>query len=75
MLGVREFFEKYKEGLAIELCAGNEGLKKSIRTAEIERPGLALTGFLRGHSSKRVLVFGRVEMEYFRSLPQEIRKE
>ena len=74
MLGVSEFFEKYQEALALELCAGDEGLKRSIRAVEIERPGLALTGFLKGHSTKRVLVFGRVEMEYLRELGIETRR-
>ena len=75
MLEVAEFFDKYRETLALELCAGEIGVKRGIKAVEIERPGLALTGFLKGYSSKRVLVFGRVEMEYLRGLEESVRRE
>jgi HPr kinase/phosphorylase len=73
MLIVREFIDRYKEILDLELCVGEEGLGRGIKVPEIERPGLSLTGFLKGHSSKRILIFGRVEMEYLRELPGAVR--
>ncbi len=74
MLEVRDFYQKYREELKLDLCAGDEGLRRTIRVPEIERPGLSLTGFLKGHSPKRILVFGRVEMEYMRKLSEGVRK-
>lgn len=74
MLEVRDFYERYRETLKLDLCAGDQGLRRSIRVPEIERPGLCLTGFLRGHSPRRILVFGRVEMEYLRQLRDLVRK-
>jgi len=73
MLIVKEFIDRYKEVLDLELCVGEEGLSRGIKVPEIERPGLSLTGFLKGHSSKRILVFGRVEMEYLRELSEGMR--
>src|SRR3990167_3029276 len=75
MLEVKDFYQRYAEALKLELCAGDEGLRRSIRVPEIERPGLCLTGFLKGHSPKRILVFGRVEMEYMRHLGEAVRKK
>ncbi len=74
MLEVKDFYQRYSEVLKLDLCAGDEGLRRAIRVPEIERPGLCLTGFLKGHSPKRILIFGRVEMEYLRRLSEGIRK-
>jgi len=73
MLKVQEFYKKYKELLALEGTLSEVGFGKSIKVAEVERPGLALTGFLKWYSQKRLLVFGRGEMEYLRELSDELR--
>ncbi len=75
MLTVKEFYSKHGDVCNLELYAGRSGLLKSIKGLEIERPGLALSGFLKGHSDKRVMVFGRVEMEYIRKLSRKERLE
>jgi len=75
MLLVSDFIHKYRESLSLELYAGEEGCSKSIKTSEIERPGLTLTGFYKGHTSKRILVFGKVEMEYLREMDVAMRKK
>lgn len=75
MLEVSEFYKRFGEELSLQLVAGKEGITRSIKTPEIERPGLSLTGFLRGHSHKRVLVFGRVEIEYLRNLQEPLRRK
>ncbi|PWI57680.1 HPr(Ser) kinase/phosphatase [Sulfoacidibacillus thermotolerans] len=56
--------------LSLEVAAGEEGLERRIGTAEINRPGLALTGFLKYFPSERVQVIGRSEMAFLSSLPQ-----
>ncbi len=40
---------------------------------EAHRPGLSLTGYLKNHATRRVLVFGRVEIEYLRHLTPALR--
>lgn len=75
MLEVAELINRYNETLLLDLVAGEEGLKRAIKVPEIERPGLTLSGFLRGHSPKRILIFGRVEMEYLREMDDSLRKE
>lgn len=73
MLSVRDFVHKYHEVLRLELCSGEEGLLRLIKTTEIERPGLTLTGFFKGHSKSHMIVFGRVEMEYLRQMDPKLR--
>lgn len=61
--------------LDFELITGEKGLKKRVRVPEAHRPGLGLSGFLKGYAYKRILVFGRVEIEYLRDLDPELRVE
>lgn len=75
VLSVAEFIEKYSHLLHLELLAGKEGLSRKIRLPETERPGLSLAGYLKGYSEKRILVFGRVELEYLKSLDSNVRYE
>lgn len=74
MLEVADLVNRYNETLLLDLVAGEGGIKRSIKVPEIERPGLTLSGFLRGHSPKRILIFGRVEMEYLREMDESIRR-
>ena len=74
MITIEDFFEDFKDVLALDLKAGISGIKKEITAQEIERPGLALTGFMKGSLPNRMLVFGNVEMEYLRSLSSVVRK-
>lgn len=75
MLLIKDFYNKYKDLLSLELVAPGRELEGVIRVPEMERPGLALTGFLKGYSKKRVLVFGQVEMEYLKELEDEVRRD
>jgi len=75
MLTVEDFFHDFGDHLSLVMKAGKEGLSKMILVPDIERPGLALTGFLNGYSFDRILIFGRIEMEYLFSLSTLVRKE
>ena len=63
-LSVRALFEQYGRRLGLELVAGEEGLDKEVRSREIHRPGLALTGFVDLYSFDRVQLLGNTEMLY-----------
>ena len=45
-LTVGDFIEKTKESLKIQLVAGENGLDRAVAIADVNRPGLALTGYL-----------------------------
>jgi HPr kinase/phosphorylase len=75
MCSVQEFYEKFGETLGLELIAGRKGLKRHIKLPEVQRPGLSLAGYLKNHASKRVLIFGKVEILYLRDLNKQTRIE
>lgn len=65
---VKELFERYGANLGLQLLAGYAGLNNKIKVPEAHRPGLALSGYLKGHAQKRILIFGKVEIEYLKDL-------
>ncbi|MCI0182733.1 MAG: HPr(Ser) kinase/phosphatase [Acidibacillus sp.] len=57
--------------LALTVITDGGGLERRVGTMEINRPGLALTGFLKYFPSERVQVIGQSEMAYLASLSDE----
>lgn len=57
--------------LNLKCIAGRRGLPRAITIPEINRPGLALSGFFQNFQSNRVQVFGRGETAYLEKLHQE----
>lgn len=56
------------EDLRIRVIAGKEGVQNRITSAEINRPGLSLTGFFDFFAHDRIQVFGKGEWAYLQSL-------
>ena len=65
---VNLFYEKFKDNLKLSLVAGDEGLKKVIKEKSINRPGIALSGFLEAFAARRIQLFGAGEMAYMKTL-------
>jgi HPr kinase/phosphorylase len=65
---VEDLVKKYGEVLGLKLIAGEKGLKRQIKVAEVQRPGLSLSGYLKNYVSHRILIFGNVETLYLRDL-------
>lgn len=72
---VQDLYEQHAARLTLELVAGKEGLKRPIRVPEAQRPGLSLSGYLKSHAHNRILIFGKVEIEYLRDLTPKLRVE
>lgn len=72
---VDDLYKQHGERLGLELVAGEAGMKRRIQVPEAHRPGLSLSGYLKGHAGKRILIFGKVEIEYMRYLAPETRIE
>lgn len=70
---VRHLFEQHGKDLSLELLAGSSGLSRRINKAEVQRPGLSLTGYLKGFVSARILVIGKQETEFLRELEPALR--
>lgn len=72
---VEDLLKRHGERLGLEIIAGEKGMKRRIKIPEAHRPGLSLAGYLKGHAGKRILIFGKVEIEYLRDLEPEVRIE
>jgi HPr kinase/phosphorylase len=72
---VEDLYRQHKETLGLELITGEQGMSRGIKVPEAQRPGMALCGYLKGHACQRILIFGKVEIEFLRDLDPELRKE
>lgn len=70
-ISVRQFLEKGKSSLKLNLIAGEKGLGHLIRDKSLNRPALALTGYYKSFASKRIQLFGAGEMSYMKDLTEE----
>lgn len=70
---VMDLFEQHAEKLQLELLAGEKGLARRLLVPEVQRPGLALSGYMKGYADKRILILGKVEMSYLRGLGAKLR--
>lgn len=70
---VEELYIEHRSYLGLQLAAGHKGMKRTIKVPEAHRPGLSLSGYTKSHAHKRMLVFGRVEIEYLRDLDSATR--
>lgn len=69
---VKDLYDKYGDNLSLELVTGHAGLSRRIKVPEAHRPGLSLCGYLKHHSDQRILILGKVEIEYLKDLsPQK----
>jgi HPr kinase/phosphorylase len=67
-LTVGQFYANHAASLGLRLASPNHGMHRIIREPTINRPGLALAGFLNYFAAKRIQVFGAAELSYLRSL-------
>ena len=71
---VADFFEAGRVALALDWEANPEAaVGREITEVALNRPGLALAGFLRYFANRRIQVLGLAEMTYLGSLPAEER--
>ncbi len=70
---VERFYTDHASELELKLLAGASGLKRIIREPTVNRPGLALTGFVKYFASRRIQVIGSAESTYLKSLSREER--
>jgi HPr kinase/phosphorylase len=65
---VRKLIKYAGYELQLEVTGGSTGLDRPIKTAESNRPGLALCGHYQHFGYDRVQIFGHGEMSYLESL-------
>ncbi len=67
-LRVEELINDHSHELALELLAGRGGLRRLITGARIQKPGLALAGYVKHVHPERVQVLGLTEISYLEQL-------
>ena len=68
---VATFFQDKNEDLKLELVSGIEGIQREIKVSEINRPGLAFTGYFEHFASERIQIIGIGEHAYLKAFPAE----
>jgi HPr kinase/phosphorylase len=61
--------------LGMRVIAGQTGFQRPISWGRIQRPGLALAGFLPFIKPGRIQIVGESELHYFATMPPELRQE
>lgn len=61
--------------LGMRVIAGQTGFQRPISWGRIQRPGLALAGFLPFIKPGRIQIVGESELHYFVTMPPELRQE
>jgi HPr kinase/phosphorylase len=68
---VQELEQDREHHLELTLMAGRKGFKKKVTHSQVQKMGLALTGFIQFINPERLQVIGNTEMAYFKTLPPE----
>jgi HPr kinase/phosphorylase len=74
-LFVRELEQDREYDLGLTLMAGRKGLNKKVTSSQVQKMGLALTGFVQFINPERLQIIGNTEMTYFRTLSAEEQAE
>src|SRR4030066_1518317 len=72
---VQELEQSEEHHLELTLMAGRSGLKKKITHSQVQKMGVALTGFTQFVNPERLQIIGNTEMAYFRTLPPEMQEK
>ncbi len=72
-LTIGRLLEENTERLGLTLHAGENGLDNVVISPEMNRPGLALTGFVDLFTFNRIQLIGNTEMLYLSMLPKKER--
>ncbi|MEA3474887.1 MAG: HPr(Ser) kinase/phosphatase [Candidatus Cloacimonadota bacterium] len=67
-LTIEMIFGLKKSDFALNILSKNESLKKKVSTPELNRPGLALAGYVDIFAYDRIQILGETEIKYLKSL-------
>jgi len=70
-ISLKDFYYENKENFALTLVTNESTLNgRDITSPYINRPGLALTGYLERFPYDRIQIMGETEITYLQSLPE-----
>jgi len=59
----------------LEVAAGENGLRRTVETDDLNRPGLAISGYFNYYPAERLQILGRTEITFLETLSSEVRRE
>jgi len=71
-IAVARLYEHMAAALDLEVLAGFQGMGRPVLISDINRPGLALSGYLDYFASDRVQILGNTEIHYLEDLPSAV---
>jgi HPr kinase/phosphorylase len=74
-LTVAQLYEQQKDQLSLELLSDSVESRVPITVSDINRPGMALTGFAENFLAERIQIYGRTESAYLATLGDREREE
>ena len=74
-LRIETLLEELTGRLSLSLICGEEGMKRELGLPDINRPGLAMTGFFEYFPSERLQVIGKTEITYWNTLKADVRQQ
>lgn len=72
---VADLFQTFGEALGLTPSRADQGMERQVKVSHVQRPGLSLAGYIKRKKDNRVLLFGRVELDYLRDLKPEVRRK
>src|SRR4030067_1597320 len=72
---VQELEQNREHHLDLTLMAVRSGLKKMITHSQVQKMGLALTGFIQFIDPERLQIIGNTEIAYFKTLMPEMKEK
>lgn len=67
-ISVQTFFSDNEKSLDLKIISGERGLQRDITEDETHRPGLALAGFIKKFTFRRIQLIGNTEIMYLDEL-------
>ncbi len=73
-MSVREFYERAGDHLHLTVAGKGTESRQKVTLSDINRPGLALTGFVENFLWERILIIGQTEVTYLLALSEAKRR-
>ncbi|TLM68973.1 MAG: HPr(Ser) kinase/phosphatase [Deltaproteobacteria bacterium] len=67
-LSIAELLAEKEAGLDLEILAGERGLDRRVQVPRIQKPGLALAGYVKNLHPDRIQVLGSTELSYLEEI-------
>lgn len=73
-IAVARLLDEMREELELEVMSGFQGVGRSVYTSDVNRPGLALSGYLDYFASDRIQILGNTEIHFMEQLRPSVLK-